>query len=188
MAAPFRIVFIHGYTSSHKADWYPELSTLMDRVGWDYVIPDLPGGKHPHAAEWLSKLHAVITADDRPLILVGHSLGTRAALLYLEKYRPQVNKVFLIGAFANWVENAERRDGEAYPDFFTHIIDLEQIKPLVGEFVVIHSEDDDSIPFVQGQTIARELGAELITLKDRGHVTEPADAPIIFEILQQKIA
>lgn len=160
---------------------------MMEVMGWDFAIPDLPGGKHPHAEVWLSELHTVIETDSRPLVLVGHSLGTRTALLYLEKYRPRVQKVFLIGAFANWVENAERRDGEAYPDFFTHQIDITAIKPLVGEFIVLHSTDDDSISYDQGVTIARDLDAKMITFKDKKHFTDPSSASTIFNVLQQEL-
>lgn len=113
----FKIVFIHGYTASHIADWYPTISKELDKLEVDYIIPDLPGGIHPRVKEWLEVLHGVISQNDKHLVLIGHSLGTRTALLYLEKYHPKIESVFLIAAFANRIENADRNDGEAYPDF-----------------------------------------------------------------------
>ena len=94
-------------------------------------------------------MYDVISKIETPLDLVGHSLGSRTALLYLEKCQPKVEKVFLIAAFYNNTENAKRNNGESYPDFFEHKIDLEKIKPLVGEFIVMHSKDDDSIEYEQ---------------------------------------
>lgn len=185
--ANFTIVFIHGYTASHLADWYPNISPELDKLEIDYVIPDLPGGEHPQASEWLEALHSVISSIQTPLVLVGHSLGTRTALLYLEKYQPKVEKVFLIAAFSNNTENGDRNDGEAYPDFFEHTIDLEKIKPLVGEFIVMHSKDDDSIPYEQGVEIAKDLNAELVTYEDRGHFSNPDNAPYVLEELRKKL-
>lgn len=183
----FKIIFIHGYTASHLADWYPNISKELDALGIDYAVPDLPGGEHPHAKEWLDVLHKTISQSDKPLVLIGHSLGTRTALLYLEKYHPKVEKVFLIAAFANRTENAERKDGETYPDFFQYKIDLGKIKPLVNKFIVIHSKDDRSIPYWQGEEIAKDLGAELITFIGRDHFSEPDNAPIVLEALRNEL-
>ncbi len=183
----FKIVFIHGYTASHLADWYPNISKELDKLGVDYKIPDLPGETRPNAKEWLEMLHKVISQTNKPLVLVGHSLGARTVLLYLEKYRPKAERVFLIATFANRVENAQRKDGEAYPDFFKHKIDLEKIKPLVGKFVVMHSKDDSSIPYWQGEEIAKDLDAELITYKDRNHFSNPENAPFVLEQLRKEL-
>lgn len=183
----FKIIFIHGYTASHLADWYPTLSPELDKLGIDYAIPDLPGDEHPHAKEWLAILNKIIFQTNKPIILVGHSLGTRTALLYLEKYKPKVEKVFLIAAFANRIENAKRKNGNAYPDFFDRKINLEEIKPLVGKFIVMHSREDSSIPYEQGMEIAKDLQAELITFENQDHFSEPKNAPIILEELRKEL-
>lgn len=183
----FKIVFIHGYTASHLADWYPNISQELDKLGIDYLVPDLPGGEHPHAIEWLETLHKEISTITKPIVLVGHSLGTRTALLYLDKYKPKIEKVFLIAAFANRLTNAQRKGGNAYPDFFEHVINLEKIKPLVKEFIVIHSKDDNSIPFEQGMEIARDLNAKLITVEGRQHMSDSTNALFIFEELRKEL-
>jgi len=183
----FTILFIHGYTASSKADFYPSLTPLLDTGGVDYVIPDLPGGKYPQAKVWLENIHKVIKRNSKPLIIVGHSLGTRAALLYIEKYQPKVENLFLIAAFANNLENAKRKGGEVYPDFFMHKINAEIIKDLVTHSYVLHSKDDSSIPFEQGEDIAREINAELIISADRDHFCELSNAPYIYSVLKKKI-
>lgn len=178
----FRIVFVHGYTDSSLAGWYPGISLKLKELGIDFAVPNLPGGRHPHAAEWLNKIHGVVSEKQKPLILVGHSLGTRAVLLYLEKYRPKVEAVFLIAAFANRIENARKYDGDGYPDFFEHKIDIENIKPLVGKFIVVHSKDDE-LDYEQGVEIANQLDAKLITYSDRGHFSDLENADEILKIL-----
>jgi predicted alpha/beta hydrolase family esterase len=189
----FRIIFVHGYTASSNADWYPNISEELNKSGIDYSIPDLPGGELPHASEWLEKLHEIITKSDKPLVLVGHSLGTRAVLLYLEKYKIRVEKVFLISAFANKTENAHRNDGETYPDFFNHKIDLETIKSLVKKFIILHSKEDSDKPpisgidYEQGVELAKDLNAELITFEGRKHFSNPDNAPYILEVLKKEL-
>lgn len=182
----YKIIFIHGYTASSKADWYPVISPELENLSVNFSIPDLPGGDYPNAEEWLEIIHRVVTQTTKPIVFVGHSLGTRAVLLYLEKYQQKVEKVFLIAAFANDGENAKRANGH-YSDFFEHPIDLEKIKLLVGKFIIIHSEDDSSIDYQQGVKLSRDLNAELITATKRDHFSDPENAPYILDILKQEL-
>lgn len=180
----FRIIFIHGYTGSSRVDWYPNISKELTKLDIDYAIPDLPGGLHPHAEEWLEVLHKEIVKSNKPLVLVGHSLGTRTVLLYLEKYLPKVVKVFLIAAFANRVENSERK---AMKDFFTHKIDLIKIISLVGKFIVTHSKDDTEIDYAQGVEIAKDLGAKFISTQGRNHFDLPFNTPFILRQIRDEL-
>lgn len=187
MLKNFKIIFVHGFTASSKADWYPSITPKLKKLGIDFFVPDLPGGKHPHAEEWLAVIKKEVKKTKKPLVLVGHSLGSRAVLLYLEKYKPQVKLVLLIAAFANRLENAKRRGGETYPDFFEHKIDISKIKTLSDKFIILHSKDDDSIPYEQGKEIAKDLNAELITFADRKHFFKPENAPYILEVLRKEL-
>lgn len=182
----FRIVFIHGYTASSRENWYPNISIELAKLGVDFVVPDLPGGDHPHAAEWLEVLHTEIGKSNKPLVLVGHSLGTRTILLYLEKYSPKLKAAVMIATFANRLENAYKYDGDGYPDFFVRKVDVADIKSLVEKWVVVHSRDDE-LDYEQAEEIAQELGAKLITFGDRGHMSGPENAPVILDILRKEL-
>lgn len=181
------IVFIHGYTASPQADWYPEVSDKLGSLGIPFAIPTLPGGKHPHTNEWIETIHRVITTLSTPIVFVGHSLGTRAVLLYVEKHPRHVEKVFLIAAFNNSTDNAKMDNGEAFPDFFEHRIDVETVRSSVEKFIVAHSTDDDAIDYQQGVAIAKDLHAELLTYTDRGHFSDPSNAPEILNILRKEL-
>ncbi len=157
---------------------------MLQELNIDYAIPDLPGGKRPHSKDWLKILNREVENSDKPIVLVGHSLGTRAALLYLDQYKLAVKAVFLVAAFANRIENGRRNDGETYPDFFEYKIDIETIKELCGQFVVLHSLDDGRIDYEQGKEIAEDLGAKLVTLDGRKHMSAPDNAPYILKELR----
>jgi predicted alpha/beta hydrolase family esterase len=153
----------------------------------DYAVPELPGGRRPHAKEWLEIVDSEVKKSDKPVVLVGHSLGSRTALLYLDEYKKPVKAVFLIAAFANWTDNALRNHGKAYPDFFEHKINIEAIKGFCNQFVVIHSVDDNSIDYEQGKEIANELGAKLATLEGRKHMSKHDNAPYILKELREPL-
>lgn len=180
-----KIIFVHGYTASHTADWYPQISKELDTLEIPYTIPDLPGGKTPHADAWVEMIHKEVIKSREPIIMVAHSLGTRAALLYLEKYSDtHLHALILVAPLANRLENADRRNGEAYPDFFIHKIDLGKIKLLAPIRIVMHSMDDASVPYEQGRELSRDLDASLLTYRDRGHFSEPENYEYTLDVIR----
>jgi predicted alpha/beta hydrolase family esterase len=182
----YKILFIHGYTASSKADFYPDLTVELIKMGIDYMVPDLPGGRYPQSKVWLTELHETIKQNTKPLVIVGHSLGTRVALLLIEKYSLSIEHLFLIAPFANRIENGKRKEG-VYSDFFMHKVNIDSIKNLVKHIHILHSKDDISILFEQGEELSRQLEAELLISKDRGHFNLPTNAPYILSILKEKI-
>ena len=182
-----KIIFVHGYTASSRENWYPNISRELDKLGVEYSIPDMPGGAHPHSKEWLQIIDREVNATSKPVILVGHSLGTRAILLYVDQFERAADSVILVAAFNNdWKHNGERKD-EHYADFFEYAVDTEKIKKLANRFIVLHSKDDSSIDYQQGVEIAGELGAKLITLEDRDHMSEPENYIYVFEALKKAL-
>jgi len=164
-----KVILIHGYTSSPKKKKYQIISQELDNLGVEYSIPAFPGGKYPHSKKWLEIIDKEVKNTTKPVVLVGNSLGTRAALLYLDKFEQKVDTVVLIAAFDNnFEENRKKRDGN-YADFFDYALDIEKIKKLANKFIVVHSKDDDSIDYKQGVEISKELGAELMTYENMRH-------------------
>lgn len=178
-----KLIFVHGYTGSSKVDWYPAISKELDTLGLNYSIPDLPGGKFPHSKDWLEIIDKKVTAETDPVVLIGFSLGTRAVLLYLDKFEKKVDSVILVAAFDNNVDEERKQKGNS-ADFFEYALDLNKIKNLADRFIVMHSKDDPAINYQQGVDISKELGAKLITYPDRGHFCEPENAKYILEVIK----
>lgn len=164
-----KVILIHGYTSSPRRKKYQIISRELSKLGVEYSIPAFPGGEYPHSKKWLKIIDKEVKNTTKPVVLVCHSLGTRAALLYLDKFEQKVDTVILIATFNNnFRENGKRRDGN-YADFFDYALNIEKIKKLANKFIVVHSKDDDLIDYQQGVEISNELEAELMTYKDMGH-------------------
>ncbi len=173
-----KVIFVHGYNSTPKKKKYQILADGLKELGADVAIPELPGGEYPHSKDWLEVIDKEVKASEGPIILVGHSLGSRAVPLYLDKFNEKVDTVILISAFNNnYLENQKRRDLK-YADFWEYPVNIDKIKKLAKKFVVVHSKDDDHIDYQQGVDIAKELGVELITYENMGHFSGDERAEI----------
>lgn len=166
-----KVILIHGYTSSPKKKKYQIISKELNRLSVEHSIPVMPGGERPHSEEWLKIIDKEVKNSAGPVILVGHSLGTRAVLLYLDKFNEKVDAVILIAAFNNNFEENKKEANGNFADFFEYALDMKKIKKLANKFIVAHSKDDEVIDYKQGVEIANDLGAELITYENAGHFT-----------------
>ena len=184
----FKIIFVHGYTASSDADWYPSIKPELDKLNIDYVIPNLPGNKKPKSDEWIEIIHKEVQATSKPIVFVGHSLGTRAVLLYLDKHPIKVRAVFLVAPLSNDTSNSKRRGGETYPSFFEHKIDLSKIKPLSDSWTIMHSKDDSSLEYNQhGVALSKEMGIKLNTYQDKNHFCKPENAQYVLKELREEL-
>lgn len=99
------IVMIHGFTGS-KENWYPVARELRGR--YRIVIPDLPGwgaserkpdadyGFVAQAERVAAFIHAV--SPNKPVVLLGHSMGGGIAALVAARYPQLVARVGLLDA------------------------------------------------------------------------------------------
>ena len=167
-----KIILIHGSDSSPKKRRYQILFQEFNKLGVELSIPALPGGEHPHGKEWLEIIDREVKNSENPIVLVGHSLGARAVLLYLDKFEKKVDTMILISSPNNDFEKNRKERGGNFADFFDYAVDIEKIKKLANKFIVAHSKDDDSIPYAHGVEIAKQLGAEFLSYENMGHFSK----------------
>lgn len=179
----YTVIDIPGYNHTSQHGWHPELKSLLENGGHEVKSLDLPGGKYPVFTNWYPIIEKAVQEARYPVVLMGHSLGTRAVVLFLEKTLLIVNRIVLIAPFDNNTRNASFRDGN-YANFFSHEVDINGIKNHIQDKVlIIGSEDDMNIPYIQAQNIAADLEGELISIPNSGHFLDAKWAKVLSEIV-----
>lgn len=170
-----KFVFIHGYMSNPEADWYPKIREELEKLGHQVVIPPMPGHRRPNPKEWVQVVRETaersLTSQSgesltSPVVLVGHSLGTRAILSYLESNPNNVEKVLLISPPQGMWHNQPKIS-----------------KELASKVTILHSKDDRIVAIDQGRKLAGLLGAKLIEVDGHRHFTKPEDAELVKSTL-----
>lgn len=180
-----KVIFVHGHTSSSRKDWYPKLAKELDKLKVDYAMPDFPGGKAPRSKDWIAAIEREVRSADKPVVLVGHSLGTRAILLYLDASGQKVDTVILIAAPDNEVQKGRNREEGGLADFFEHELDLSKLRKSANKYIVVHSRDDGVVDYEEGVRVANGLKAELITHENRAHMSAPSTAKDVLDVLKK---
>jgi len=160
--------------SNPTADWYPAITQKLEALGHEVVIPAMPGHRHPEAEKWIEIIEREV-ASNKEVVLVGHSLGTRAIVLFLNQSDANLKQVFLIAPPD--IEEHPKRDNAWHTK-----VDFEKFKQ--SDITVLASKNDPIVKFEYSRNLARKLGAKFVETDSHGHFAKPSDAEIIFETIK----
>lgn len=159
-----QVLIIHGWNSDSKDNWFPWLKKELEARGIVVHCPDLPDSFSPNQARWLKKINETIKLDNE-LIIVSHSLGTIAALRFLESLEDQkIITTILVAGFT------QSFGVTAILDFFKTPFNWNKIRRNSKKFIVISSDNDPYLPISEGQKLAENLNADFIIEKNAGHI------------------
>ena len=147
-----KIVLIHGYKSSPQGNFFPWLKDELRKKGHDVVVPELPHPDEPDAEEWTKVLVDEVGPIDNETIILGHSLGGALALRFLEAAEAYSTPKGVVLVSTPW-----RIGHELFHGFFMTELDFDVLAWKASFFTVVHSKDDDKIPFNHAQKYADVL-------------------------------
>jgi esterase/lipase len=199
------VLLAHGW-ESNSARW-KNLIKSLNKKDYNVIAIDAPahgksGGKLFNAVVY-SEFINVIAKRFQPDILIGHSVGGMATVLFQHKYQMEsVKKMILLGAPSEFTGVLHRyydmlgynerirnqikltiidNFGKAPEDFSTAKF-TEQIS---SKGLIIHDSDDDIIPYNDAVSINQSFkNSKLITTKGLGHsLNDDSVANHIYEFL-----
>jgi pimeloyl-ACP methyl ester carboxylesterase len=196
----------HGW-ESNSARW-KNLINYLNKKDFNIIAIDAPahgksGGKLFNAIMY-SEFINVIAKRYQPDILIGHSVGGMATVLFQHKYQmPNVKKIILLGAPSEFTDVLQRYSdmlgynerirnqikltiintfGKAPEDFST----ARFLKDISSEGLIIHDSEDKVIPYNDAVSINQNFkNSKLITTKGLGHsLNDESVTNHIYEFLE----
>jgi esterase/lipase len=200
------IFLTHGW-ESNSARW-KNLINYLNKKGFNIIAIDAPahgksGGKLFNAIMY-SEFINVIAKRYQPDILIGHSVGGMATVLFQHKYKMScVKKIILLGAPSEFTDVLQRYSdmlgynerirnqikltiidtfGKAPEDFST----AKFLKDISSEGLIIHDSEDNVIPYNDAVSINKNFkNSKLITTKGLGHsLNDDSVTNYIYEFLE----
>jgi len=179
-----KVFIIHGFEGSPNGGWRPWLMGELEKQEVYACALPMPNPNNPDCAEWINEISRHIAKEDE-IYLVGHSLGSPAILRYLESaIAIKIAGSILVSC------PSEKNDNRKIDTFMDKPFDFEKIKSKCQKFAVIHGDNDPSVPLNNAQFIAKNLGCELITIKNGGHLNGSSgwlQLPQCLEVLNKMI-
>jgi len=183
---------IHGWGGHPDEHWMPWLQRELENNGFKVSVPQMPDTNKPKIKAWVSKLAEVAGNPDGDTYFVGHSLGCKAILRYLETLNENI-KIGGVVFVAPWIKldrkTAEEEKGESIriaKSWQENPIDFKKAKMHSRKFFAIFSDDDPYVPLSQADLISKELDADIAIEKEAGHFTANdgiTELPVVLEEL-----
>lgn len=154
---------------------------MLRNKGFEVVTPELPLSTKgeinlPEIVETMKDQVGYLKSDD---ILLGHSLGAFIVLQYLEAIEMTETPRAVILVAAPWsVSRPELRR------LFIADLDAEVLMWKAREYVVVHAQDDEMVPFAHGQKLSSQLKARLVAPESGGHFMDEK-YPVLLETIEE---
>jgi predicted alpha/beta hydrolase family esterase len=180
-----RVFIVHGYTGYPDKNWFPWLKAELEKLGMEVMVPTMPNTNAPQLNEWLTHLQKTIVNPDNETYLVGHSLGCPTILRYLESLEDDqmIGGALLVAGFAEPLPHLPELNS-----FTEGTWNNESVKAHTKKITTINSDDDEAVPFFNGEHVRDRFNAELITVHNMGHINEKAgikEVPFVLNKLEE---
>jgi predicted alpha/beta hydrolase family esterase len=158
-----KVYIVHGYTASPMSNWFPWLKSELENRGVDVVVLSMPDSNKPRKEKWLDYLESNMPDLNDSTIVIGHSLGCVAILLYLQRKRQSIKGGVLVSGFVDESPIFE------LSSFMDEHLDYKLLQTLIPKRVAVTAKDDDIVPYKYTEIMANKLDAAFILLDSGKH-------------------
>lgn len=156
------ILIVPGYTNSGpdhwQSRWQQKLSSArrVEQEDWQKPERDI----------WTAKVAEAVNASDRPVVLVGHSLGVTTAIQAIPQFRRPIAGAFLVAPPD--VANPELRP--------KHLMTFGPYPrdPLTFPSILVASRNDPYCDIAVAEDLAAAWGSLFIDAGEAGHINSEA--------------
>ncbi len=178
------IFIIHGAYGCPEENWFPWLKIELEKLRCKVFVPKFPTPENQSLENWFKAFENYRQYLNKDSIIVGHSMGSAFLLSVLEKLDKPIKASFFISGFIDLLENHEV--DEINKTFVNKDFDWWKIKRNCKKFYLFHSDNDPYVPLEKAEKLAKNLGINLILVKNAGHFNKKAGYTK-FELLLEKI-
>lgn len=188
-----KVLLIHGFRGSASGGFLPWLKESLEKEGFEVFAPTLSSATEPDAETWMKELKPFVEQLTENDIVIGHSLGAKAAVRAIELAKKKIAALVLVApAIGSYPSDYFQSRLEKYPNrakgyhalkaFWDLPIQWDVVSSLVTSPVVMWSKDDHLVPMPSHQLYPE--GWCLRMFDELGHF----DALEQPEILEQVLA
>ena len=191
-----KALLIHGFEGNGNGHWFLWLKEKLESKGIKVYNPTISAANHPTVESWLKELMPIVKNFGPDDIIIGHSLGSNAALQVAQKLGKNIGHFFLLASaigrprskeFWSDIEKTNlKSDIAALRKFWESKINYKKIADTISSVTVIRSEDDKLIPKDTHEKLPASFVQE--EWQGYGHFDEYKELPELWEQIQKVVS
>lgn len=166
------IFIIHGAYGNPEENWFPWLKSELEKLDCRVFVPKFPTPENQSLENWNKIFDDYEQYLNENSIVVGHSLGPAFLLNVIEELNKPIKAAFFVSGFLDSLGNPDFDN--INKSFIEKSFDWQKIKHNCPNFFVLHSDNDPYVPLEQAEKLAKNLGIDVILVKNAGHFNEKA--------------
>lgn len=182
-----RAILLHGWEGRPDGGFRPWLRRELEARGYVVSAPAMPNPDFPVLEEWLAELSRAIGEPDGETVLVGHSLGCRAILHWLERL-PEgktVGKAVMVAGLVDALGGLSDKEAAFIRPWFDRDLDAAKIRRSAGKILTFFSDSDPFLPATAALPAAARYGAEVRFEPGMGHYNEESGVTEVPGVLAE---
>jgi hypothetical protein len=163
------VLILHGIFGNAGENWGQWLSDELTARSYKVTMPTLPKADHPDRDEWLAVIRDYAAGETEELIIVAHSLGVTSALDFIEESITPIKALICVSGMA--------QDYGFEPNgYFLKVkdIDFPRVNHLLENAFVFYGDNDPYVTQDALRSLAANLHAVPVIIKDGGHLNAAA--------------
>jgi len=179
------MIIVHRWAGGSNDDWRPWLKTELEKLGFEVLVPEMPGSEAPEIQKWVGKLKEVIGTPDADTFFVGHSIGCQTILRYLETIDTKVAGAVFVSGWFDLLNLEDKKTKKIAKPWIETPIDLSKVKKVLPKSTLIISDNDPYGAFEYNKKKFSELYSKIVILHNAGHITEDDGFTELPEVLKE---
>lgn len=191
-----KALLIHGFEGRGDSRLYRWLRKELENRGIEVFAPTMLTSEHPTVKSWMKELQPIVKSFGPNDIIVGHSLGSKAALHLLNTAKHKLGHVYLIASAIgqvrdqNFWENLRKSwkgsDIDALKGFWDESVNYKTCDKNASSISLIRSDDDELINDGTHKNLPKNW--KITVLNGYGHFDKTDSLPILLEMMEKNIS
>lgn len=199
-----QFVILHGSFGNKDGNWFPWLKKELEVKGHKVFLDQYPVDKwediekkgrdstdtNQNLTNWLAffKQNTLPLLDhNEEIVFVGHSLSPVFILHVVDTYNLQLKGAIFVSPFLNaLVDEKTWHFDVVNGTFFKTDFDWDKLKKLIPHSYVLYGTDDPYVPNALPITFGTNLGSEIISVKNGGHLgSNYTEFPLLLDLIKK---
>lgn len=168
-------IILHGTLGSPDGNWFPWLSSELEKLGHKTTRPKLPTPERQNPKEWMKVISKAVDdlGNSQKTVFVAHSMSPLAVCHYLSNNNKKFRAAFFVSGYAKMPDDIIEPYKTLNKPFVEKKADWAKVRKNCSKIICFTGDNDPYVSLEIQKSFAKACGAkEHVVIPNGGHLNE----------------